>query len=81
MPDLAIATVGARALVAEAWSLHRGMTIYDASYAVLARQLACPLVTTDERLARACANADIAAYEIDDPTLGAILAAFEPALP
>lgn len=81
MPDLAIATVGARALVGEAWSLHRQMTVYDASYAVLARQLGCPLVTTDERLARACATAEIAAYEIDDPTLEAILSAFENALP
>lgn len=79
MPDLAIAPIGARALVGEAWSLHRQMTIHDASYAVLARQLGCPLVTTDEGLARACATADIAAYVVDDPTLGAILSALEKA--
>jgi predicted nucleic acid-binding protein len=29
------------------------MTAYDASYVALAEALSCPLVTTDERLARA----------------------------
>lgn len=33
------------------WDLRHRLSIYDASYAALARQLDVPLVTTDPRLA------------------------------
>ncbi len=79
LPELAIATVSATALVGQAWSLRHQLSIYDASYAALARELACPLVTTDARLARACAAADVRAYEIDNPELEAILSTLETA--
>lgn len=38
-------------LVEDVWSLRRNLTTYDAAYVALARQLGCPLVTADERLA------------------------------
>jgi predicted nucleic acid-binding protein len=79
LPELAIATVGSAALLAGAWALRHNMTVFDASYATLARDLSCPLVTTDAKLARACRSADIRAYEIDDRELAAILTTLEPA--
>lgn len=41
------------ALVHEAWSLQRNLSTNDAFYVALARELCCPLVTTDGRLGRA----------------------------
>jgi predicted nucleic acid-binding protein len=79
LPGLAIASVGSAALLAGAWALRHNMTVLDASYATLARDLSCPLVTTDAKLARACRSADIRAYEVDDRELDAILTALEPA--
>jgi predicted nucleic acid-binding protein len=35
------------------WALHENLTIYDAWYVALAEYLGCPLLTFDERLARA----------------------------
>lgn len=35
------------------WGLRASISVYDASYVALAEALSCPLVTTDERLARA----------------------------
>ncbi len=78
LPDLAIAMVGSAVLLAGAWALRQNMTVYDASYAALARELSCPLVTSDARLARACRSEDIRAFEIDDPELDAILTMLEP---
>lgn len=34
------------------WSLRHNLTAYDATYVALARELGCPLVTTDARLTR-----------------------------
>ena len=78
LPELAIATVGAAVLLPGAWALRQNMTVFDASYAALARELSCPLVTTDAKLARACRSADIRAFEVDDRDLDAILSALEP---
>lgn len=79
LPEFAIATVGSAVLLSGAWALRASLTVYDASYAALARELSCPLVTTDGKLARACRTADIRAFEVDDPELSAILSALEPA--
>lgn len=76
--ELAIATISSAALLPGAWALRENMTMYDASYATLARDLSCPLVTTDAKLARACRSADIRAYEVGDRELEAILTALEP---
>lgn len=78
LPGLAVTTVGSAVLLPGAWALRQNMTVFDASYATLARELSCPLVTTDARLARACRAADIRAYEIEDPELDAILTMLEP---
>jgi predicted nucleic acid-binding protein len=40
-------------LLPEAWKLRANVTSYDACYVVLARELACALVTGDRRLSRA----------------------------
>jgi predicted nucleic acid-binding protein len=77
LPELAIATVGSAVLLSGAWALRQNMTVYDASYAALARELSCPLVTSDAKLARACRAADIRAFKIDDPELDAVLTVLE----
>lgn len=41
------------------------MTAYDAAYATVAELHELPLITTDVRLARACATADISAITLD----------------
>ncbi len=40
-------------LLEGAWELRDNLTAYDALYVALARQLGCPLLTTDRRLAGA----------------------------
>jgi predicted nucleic acid-binding protein len=40
-------------LLPESWALRANLTPYDACYVALARNLGCPLVTGDRRLARA----------------------------
>ena len=40
-------------LMARAYELRANVTVYDAAYVALAEVLACPLVTADERLAKA----------------------------
>jgi predicted nucleic acid-binding protein len=40
-------------LLPESWALLANFTPYDACYVALARNLGCPLVTGDRRLARA----------------------------
>lgn len=78
LPELAVATVGSAVLLSGAWALRQNMTLFDASYAALARELSCPLVTTDAKLVRACRSADIRAFEVDDRELEAILTMLEP---
>jgi predicted nucleic acid-binding protein len=73
LPQLAIAMVATGALLEEAWSLRRRMTIYDGAYAGLARALDRPLVTADKRLARACGTARIEAFMVDQPELVTVL--------
>jgi predicted nucleic acid-binding protein len=34
------------------WEMRNGLTVYDAAYVAAAELLGCPLMTTDERLAR-----------------------------
>ena len=78
LPQLAIAMFASGALLEEAWTLRRRMTVYDGAYAGLSRSLERPLVTTDRRLARACAAAGIEAYTVDQPELARLLEALEP---
>lgn len=40
-------------LLHDIWRLRANLSAYDASYAALARRLACPLVTADARIAAA----------------------------
>lgn len=49
-----------------AWELRHTMTTYDAIYAAAAEALDLPLVTTDERLLRACAAAGIPSIHLRD---------------
>lgn len=51
--DLAIERVSTRRLMRRAHELRDNVTPYDAAYVALAEALSCPLVTADERLARA----------------------------
>jgi predicted nucleic acid-binding protein len=45
--------VAVKRLTVEAWALRHNLTMSDALYVVIARHLACELVTTDLRLANA----------------------------
>lgn len=78
LPELAVTTVGSAVLLPGAWALRQNMTVFDASYATLARELSCPVVTTDAKLARACRSAEIRAFEVDGPELDSILSVLEP---
>lgn len=49
--DLPTRRVGVRSLIESAWPLRFNLTIGDALYVTLARQLGCPLLTGDRRLA------------------------------
>ena len=75
--QLAIGAVASGALLIDAWTLRDHMTVYDASYASLARALESPLVTTDRKLLRACEAAGIDSFAADDPGLAQILDALE----
>ena len=77
LPQLAITMIATGALLEEAWSLRKAMTVYDGAYAGLARSLDRPLVTADHRLARACRAAAIEAYSVDQPELARLLDALE----
>lgn len=48
----AVDLVSARPLFDRMWDLRDNVTGYDAAYLALAESFDCPLVTTDERLAR-----------------------------
>jgi predicted nucleic acid-binding protein len=54
--DLAVQLWPYAALAPSAWGLRGSLTVYDAAYVALAAQLDAPLVTVDERLARAAAG-------------------------
>lgn len=62
--DLVLDPPGAR--IPRAWELRHTMTTYDAIYAAAAEALDLPLISTDERLLRACAAADIPAIHLRD---------------
>jgi len=47
------------------WSLRDRMSSYDAAYAAAAEAFDAPLVTVDDRLLRACADAGISAVSLD----------------
>lgn len=49
---LPIQVRGMAGMMADAWRLRSALTPYDACYALLARQLSAPLVSTDRRLVR-----------------------------
>lgn len=53
---LPLAATGTAALMPAVWRLRGRVTPYDACYVALARRLNAPLVTADERLARAFAR-------------------------
>jgi len=79
LSQLAIGTIASGALLVEAWTLRDHMTLYDASYAALARALERPLVTVDRKLLRACSDVEIEAFAADDAGLSRILTALEQA--
>ncbi len=79
LPELAIATVAPAPLLGLAWSFRKRMTMFDASYAALARSLDCPLVTTDGRFATACVSFGLRAFRVDDLELARTLDAMEAA--
>jgi predicted nucleic acid-binding protein len=50
--DLPLIVYPTRELLGRAWALRDNLTTYDACYVALAEMLACPLLTSDTRLAR-----------------------------
>ncbi len=53
LQDLDLVRFPAAPLLWRAYELRANVTAYDATYVALAEELACPLLTGDERLARA----------------------------
>jgi predicted nucleic acid-binding protein len=62
--DLVLDPPGPR--IPRAWELRDTMTTYDAIYAAAAEALALPLISTDERLIRACTTVSIPAIHLRD---------------
>ncbi|HYY75109.1 MAG TPA: type II toxin-antitoxin system VapC family toxin [Gaiellaceae bacterium] len=61
--ELMIVRYAAAPFITRVWELRHVMTPYDATYVALAEALGIPLLTTDERLARASGHrAEIVAY-------------------
>lgn len=53
-------------LLRRCWELRDNLTIYDAAYVALAEALQCPLVTADQRLAKAnCSRCTIEVLDVD----------------
>lgn len=52
LADLRVLRYRARPLFARIWELRRAVSSTDVFYVALAESLGCPLVTTDDRLAR-----------------------------
>lgn len=59
LSDAPLRTVGTNWLIEDIWSLRKNLTSYDAAYVALAKNLGCPMVTTDERLARSPGSAGV----------------------
>lgn len=53
LAQVPITRVPTTGLIADAWSLRANLSAYDACYVALARDLDCPLLTTDAPLRRA----------------------------
>ncbi|MEV1075212.1 type II toxin-antitoxin system VapC family toxin [Micromonospora parva] len=53
LPSLVIDEVGVALLLDRMWQLRANVTPYDAAYIAAAELMACPLVTSDGRLAKA----------------------------
>ena len=53
LPSLVIDEVGVAVLLDRMWQLRGNVTAYDAAYVATAELMACPLVTSDGRLAKA----------------------------
>lgn len=63
--DLAVQLWPYASLAAQAWRLRGNLTLYDASYVALAGQLGVPLVTLDQRLARATSTCEVLVPYVD----------------
>lgn len=53
LPSLVIDEIGIALLLDRMWQLRGNVTAYDAAYVAAAELMACPLVTSDDRLAKA----------------------------
>ncbi|MFQ5507005.1 MAG: type II toxin-antitoxin system VapC family toxin [Planctomycetota bacterium] len=65
---LPILVTGTAESVPEIWKLRDPLSAYDAAYAVLARRLECPLLTSDTRLARALRRRRARVMHLDELT-------------
>lgn len=75
---LPLAAIPCTSIMASAWSLRGSVTIYDAAYLVLARDLGVPYVTADKRAATAGSKAGVRAWHVSDPELGRLLESLGP---
>lgn len=63
--DLVVQLWPYASLAAQAWRLRGNLTLHDASYVALAGQLDVPLVTLDQRLARAALTCEVLVPHVD----------------
>lgn len=57
--ELGVEVLPTDSLLIDAWGLRNNLSAYDAVYVALARALECPLLTLDERLAKAAPDCAI----------------------
>ncbi|MBA2313111.1 MAG: type II toxin-antitoxin system VapC family toxin [Actinobacteria bacterium] len=69
LQEIGMATITTAVLLSDAWALRKKLTIYDAVYVALAKNLVLPLVTADARLVRAIKGTTVKALLLDDPKL------------
>jgi predicted nucleic acid-binding protein len=73
-----IASVPCSSVLGAAWSLWRNVSVYDAAYLGLAKNLDLPYVTRDRRAAEAGDRAGITAWHVGNPDLKRLLDSLQP---
>ncbi len=75
---LPIAPVDCGRLLGQAWSLRANLSLYDAAYVALARELDLPFITADRRAAKGAKGAGVRCWHVSERELHDLLDSLEP---